>query len=424
MIIIMNLDLDITNYKINDLEKFFKLPSNYTDSIVIEKEERKRSQILKSDEIPQENKDEIVEFLKKAKNLLIKNKKEEPIITREITPIVHTKQEEFIPSKLNPLEKKITTKTLCIDTLFRDNYEKTKSTDYIYKLPVYINNVVSIQLTSFEFPNMIDSFSTENNSNSFEIELFNINTGEYDVNQHVIYSDASYTILIPDGSYMSDTFQTMINNLLQNIDGIGLKFLKVEINEQTNTIIRANDSNIDTVGFFPYDPTDNFYSPNFYFIINFAIKNKPLYKSAGWMLGFRNESYTITKNNIYTNLIDVIPAITYKGYLISESSYGSTLDNYIFVEIDDYNNNYSTNNVISTNTYSYIGKNVLARIVLTSGLHTTITDNASDCILKKREYFGPIKLEKFRIRILNRFGDVIQIKQNDYSFVLELKQLY
>ena len=71
----MNLDLDITNYKINDLEKFFKLPSNYTDSIVIEKEERKRSQILKSNEIPQENKDEIVEFLKKAKNLLIKNKK-------------------------------------------------------------------------------------------------------------------------------------------------------------------------------------------------------------------------------------------------------------------------------------------------------------------------------------------------------------
>ena len=85
------------------------MPPDYTDSIVIEKEERKRSQILKSDEIPQENKDEIVVFLNKAKNLLIKNKKEEPIIKREITPIVHTKQEEFIPSNLNPLEKRTIT---------------------------------------------------------------------------------------------------------------------------------------------------------------------------------------------------------------------------------------------------------------------------------------------------------------------------
>ena len=139
------------------------------------------------------------------------------------------------------------------------------------------------------------------------------------------------------------------------------------------------------------------------------------------MLGFRNETYTIIKDNTYTSLIDRIPSTVYEGFIMSESSYGSTIDNYIFVEIEDYNNNYSTNNVISTNTNSYIGNNILARIVLTSGSHTTITDNAGDFIFKKREYFGPIKLEKFRIRILNRFGDVIQI---NYSFVLELKQIY
>jgi hypothetical protein len=427
----MNLDLDITNYKISDLEKFFKLPTNYTDAIVIEKEERKRSQILKSNEITKENKDEIVIFLNKAKQLLIKTKKEEePIIKREIPPIVHTKQEEFPQSNLNPLEKKTTTKSLCIDTLFRENYNKTKSTDYIYKLPVYINNVVSIQLTSFEFPNMIECFSTENGSNSFEIEVFNVNTGDLDLLGNPIYEDASYTIIIPDGNYVSDTFETILNNMLQNMtndtsSSIGLKFLKVEISLQTNTIIRATNSLIDTKCLYPYDLSDNeFYSPNFYFKVNFGIKNKPLYKSAGWMMGFRNESYIVNKNNTYTNLIDTNKIIIYDSYLRSESSYGSTLDNYIFVEIDDYNNNYPTNTVISTNTSSYIGKNVLARIVLTSGSYTTITDNAGDCILKKREYFGPIKLEKFRIRILNRFGDVIQLKQNDYSFVLELKQIY
>ena len=418
----MNLDLEITNYKISDLESFFKLPPNYTEEIVKEREEAIRSQILKSDELSKDNKNNITTFLNKARQVLIN--KQAPVIKHEDPPIIHTKQEEFIPSELNPLEKRTTTKTLCIDTLFRENHSKTKSTDFIYKLPVYISNIVSMQLTSFEFPNMINFFSSENNSNTFEIGLYNVNTGEYDSSGNQILSDVSYTILIPDGNYMSNTFQTILNNIFQSTDSIGLKFLKAEVGLQTNTIIRVNNSDIDTIGNFPYDVSDNFYSPDFYFQLNFAIENKPLYKTAGWMMGFREETYTITQDNYYVSLIDSLTPIVYEGYLISESSYGSTMDNYMFLEIDDYHNNFPTNTFVSTNTNSYIGKNILARIVLTSGANTIITDNASDCIFKKREYFGPIKLEKFRIRILNRFGEVIQLKQNDYSFVLELKQLY
>ena len=418
----MNLDLEITNYKLSDLETFFKLPPNYTDEIVKEHEESIKSKILNSDELSKENKNNIATFLSKARQLLIN--KQAPVIKHEDPPIIHTKHEEFIPSELNPLEKRTTTKTLCVDTLFRENYSTTKSTDYIYKLPVYINNVVSMQLTSFEFPNMINIFSSENNSNTFEIGVYNVNTGEYDSSGDQILSDVSYTIIIPDGNYMSNTFQTILNNIFQSTDSIGLKFLKAEVGLQTNTIIRVNNTDIDKIGNFPYDLSDNFYSPDFYFQLNFAIENKPLYKTAGWMMGFREETYTVTQDNYYVSLIDSLTPIVYEGYLISESSYGSTMDNYMFLEIDDYHNNFPTNTFVSTNTNSYIGKNILARIVLTSGANTIITDNASDCIFKKREYFGPIKLEKFRIRILNRFGEVIQLKQNDYSFVLELKQLY
>lgn len=418
----MNLDLEITNYKLSDLETFFKLPPNYTDEIVKEHEESIKSKILNSDELSKENKNNIATFLSKARQLLIN--KQAPVIKHEDPPIIHTKHEEFIPSELNPLEKRTTTKTLCVDTLFRENYSTTKSTDYIYKLPVYINNVVSMQLTSFEFPNMINFFSSENNSNTFEIGVYNVNTGEYDSSGDQILSDVSYTIIIPDGNYMSNTFQTILNNIFQSTDSIGLKFLKAEVGLQTNTIIRVNNTDIDKIGNFPYDLSDNFYSPDFYFQLNFAIENKPLYKTAGWMMGFREETYTITQDNYYVSLIDSLTPIVYEGYLISESSYGSTMDNYMFLEIDDYHNNFPTNTFVSTNTNSYIGKNILARIVLTSGANTIITDNASDCIFKKREYFGPIKLEKFRIRILNRFGEVIQLKQNDYSFVLELKQMY
>ena len=196
----MNLDLEINNYKLSDLETFFKLPPNYTDEIVKEHEESIKSKILNSDELSKENKNNISTFLSKARQLLIN--KQAPVIKHEDPPIIHTKHEEFIPSELNPLEKRTTTKTLCVDTLFRENYSKTKSTDYIYKLPVYINNIVSMQLTSFEFPNMINFFSSENNSNTFEIGLYNVNTGEFDSSGNQILSDVSYKIVITNCYFM------------------------------------------------------------------------------------------------------------------------------------------------------------------------------------------------------------------------------
>jgi hypothetical protein len=327
---------------------------------------------MKSDELSKKKKNDIVSFLFEVKKLLIQ--KQKPIIKHEDPPVIHTKQEEFTPSDLNPIEKRTSTKTLCVDTLFRSNYDKTKSTDYIYKLPLPVNNVVSMQLTSFEFPNTIYFFSSYNNT--FEIVLYNVRSNTLDASGRPIFTDESHTITIPPGNYTAPTFIKILNNIFINTNSIGLKFLQVEMNIQIHIIIRANN--------IPYDNTNLNYSPNFYFKLNFEIIHTPLYKTAGWMIGFRKETYTIKKENTYTNIIDANTPIIYKGYLISESTYGSTIDNYIFLEIDDYHNNFPTNTFVSINSTSYIGKNILARIVLTSGANTIITDNAGDGILKKR----------------------------------------
>ena len=417
----MDLDLEITNYSISQLEFFFKLEPNYTEEDITLKEDILKNKIIKIKELTEKKKMEIFKFLNEVKTLLIENKK--PVIKKENPPIIHTKQEEYVSSELNPIEKRTLTKSLCVDTLFRNNYNATLSTDYIYKLPLPINEVVSLQLTSFEFPNIIYYFSSENNSNTFEIILYNVNTGTTDNSGASIFTTETHTITIPDGNYEATVFKTIINNIFLNTSSIGLKFLKIDINLQMQTVIRTFNIQIDTSGYNPYDNSTSYYSPDFYFKLNFGILNKPLYKTAGWMMGFRKETY-INKNNSYISLIDSTIPITYNLYLTSESTYGTKMDNYIFLEIDDYHNNFPTNTFISANTTSYIGKNILARIVLRSGINTIITDNASDGIFKKREYFGPIKLEKFKIRILNKYGEVINLKQNDFSFVLEIKQLY
>lgn len=407
----MNLDLDIKNYKVKDIENFFKLPINYTpEQFKIHVNDTYNR--IKTSELDDYVKEEVLEFIRQAKNMLSQQK---PHIEKPPIDYTTSKIEDYVEGKMNPIEKRSTTKTLCIDTLFRPNYNKTKSTDFLYVLPMNINKVVSIQMTSLEIPNMWNSISAINKSNTFDIELFNVNTGTSII-------DTSCTIVIPEGNYMSDTFQLMMNNIFQSYPVPGLNFLNLEISIQTNTIIRTNVFNYDIDGPYPYNPLGTYYSPDFYFKLNFAIPNQKLYKTVGWMMGFRQETYVVKQS--YTSYADNPTPVIYNNYIKSESSYGSTIDNYLFLDVNDFHNNYPTDLIVSTNETSYLGNSILARIVLMSGANTIVWNNAGDLIFKKREYFGPIKLEKLHIRILNKFGDVLDLRGNDFSIVLEIKQLY
>ena len=43
---------------------------------------------------------------------------------------------------------------------------------------------------------------------------------------------------------------------------------------------------------------------------------------------------------------------------------------------------------------------------------------------KTRIYNGPVTLKKMHIRILDKFGNVIDLNNMDFSFTLELELLY
>ena len=415
----MNLDLDIKNYKTADLEKFFKLPINYTPQDFKEKVNDTYNTIKDSD-IDNETKQKILSFIEEAKNTL---SAKSPILSRKPVEYASTKVQDFVEGAMNPLEKRSTTKSICIDTLFRPNYSKTTSTDFTYVLPAPINKVVSMQMTSLEIPNMWYSFSAINKTNTFDVDLFNVNDGSGNI------VDTSTTITIPEGNYMSGEFQTIMNNIFQSEGTPGLNFINLEISIQTNTIVRANILDYDSSFNFPnilypYDPSSNYYSPDFYFNLRFDIPYQKLYKSAGWMMGFRQTIYTGYPYTTYISYTAKSTPTEFKNYIKSESSYGSNIDNYIFLEVNDFQNNYPTDLIVSTNDKTYLGNNILTRIVLLSGANTIVWNNAGDLIFKKREYFGPVKLEKLHIRIVDRYGDVLDLRGNDYSVVLEIKQLY
>jgi len=370
------------------------------------------------------------------------------VTTNKIVPVQHVSNWDFPNGVINPVERRTITKIVAIDSVFRANYCTTLANDFIWTLPETVKNVVSMKVVSMELPCTWYTVSSAMKSNTFIIRLFNMK-GQANI---------SHIITIPDGNYMSSNFESTIDTYFQNIKQ-GLEFLYVNVDTlSTKTIIRAREKHDDkpeTVNFpKPYDPKDARYSPNFYFILdftsqtikesitntakiattynckNFEIDNKQnkFTKSLGWFMGFRKPYYRITRNQRFVSRTkDPVNPITYLGYVSSESSYGGQLQNYVFLDINDYNSNEIANTFVSSlNNASnrYMGNNIIARVAVSTPFFSVLFNSSIDNVFKKREYLGPVRLKKLQIRLLNKFGDLIDLNNNDFSFALELTVLY
>ena len=470
----MDIDLDISHYEPEDLEAFLHLPTNYDEDDLHDKVMERYQQVHAAINDPVFRR-QFRRFLDAARDQLHALLRGDavppdnaplptpppapsshPLVDKPLLPFVYADNSQYfaVEGKINPLEKHLNTLMLSIDSSFRTNPLGTTSTDFIYTLPVPLKNIVSMQMTAMELPRMFYEFSSKLNNNSFHLSLHNM-VGITDVSGNPL-TDASYTITLPDGNYTSDIFQSVLNNYFVTL---GIDFLMCNVDGITSkTIIRATDP-IDVANNptyqkkSPYEPfnvtyTNNTsntttnavtitrtnvpnpnYSPHFYFLLDFTnTENKTLMENLGWNLGYNHAKYRFDITNTYTNYIfnpsNKTP-IVFKAYGVSESSFGRNYTNYLYLEVDDFHNNNQTNTIYAnTGTHSYISNNLLARISLNNVPYTILEKHGGDNIAKKREYYGPVRLEKLRIRLLNRFGKVVDMNGNDYSFLLELQQVY
>tara|TARA_B100000035_G_C21034760_1_gene570283 strand:+ start:208 stop:1563 length:1356 start_codon:yes stop_codon:yes gene_type:complete len=449
-----NFDLSVDNYTSEELYRIIKTNNDcetYEISININK-------IIKDlKESSQEY--SYVVFLKDIETRLINERKEmetnellQGYVTRlkEVEKIHETYVNKYPKGTINPIEKKTLTQVINIDSLFRSNYDNTDASDFIYTLANPINNVISIRLSSLEIPSIWYSFSNERSNNKFTITVYNIpdiaenknldDTQKYVNNQsnemqnldEIKKKNIQHTITIPEGNYTTEEFQENINNYFLN-KGNGLQCLKFEINEYTgkvnmrckNKLDFDNDDDGNEV-IDIYDSNNKYYSNNFYYILDFGInqnKNNVMEENCGWTMGFRKDIYTITKNNILDDTFSKYPSVTYYNYIESEGAYGTSLNNYFFLSLDDYNKNFK-NSIIAEQNNSIIGSTFIARIPISVPSNSIMNDNGSDRIFKIREYFGPVKIERLRIQIIDKYGKKINLNKNDFSFTIECTQLY
>ena len=72
-----------------------------------------------------------------------------------------------------------------------------------------------------------------------------------------------------------------------------------------------------------------------------------------------------------------------------------------------------------------ITENILAKIPLVNGKFSLIIDeNDSNPLIKIRQYKGPVNISKLDIKLLDKFGNIINLNYMDWSFSLELESLY
>ena len=365
-----------------------------------------------------------------GQHYVIKNKK---------TPVNYIYDYKFPAGDINPVERRLITKTLCFNTLFRSNYMNTQSCDVKWNLPYKLDNIISMRLTDIQLPIQNFMISSKKKNNIFNVQLFNMIS--YTNSSNILLSDGNYNtsvdVIIPDGNYTVTTMANTLNNLFSSLKN-GLEYLYVDINNITSHLIfRAKDDNdavILPIFPFNYSSCNSNYSPNFYYILNFNLIGNTLYNTdnklnLGFLLGFEDITYTINQTNQYifnSGTLDILTStvIIYYAYCEAEITYGSNVSDYFYVYVDDYNNNYYNTITAITNDETYFENNILAKININGNFNQILFGNGSDLILKNREYFGPVNIEKLHIMLLDIYGKPYNLNNNNYSFALEFTILY
>ena len=447
----LDLDLDIGNYSIKDIERFFQLKPRlkYSAADIEQKEYQIREQLLTSGHINKRFKRDLIDFLELAKDWLIyvkcpsarqpsvipKNYKldtmdtprsaeipnrTDELIKRSDTPYVNIQQSDFFPGIVNPLSTRIITKCLNIDTRFRDNIHGTSSSDFLIQLPQKFTKVVSMQLAALEMPVSFYGISKTFGNNYLYLNVNykkiigdtiaeDLPTFTVTTNEDGTYNAAG-AFFIPDGNYSATDLILKVNLLMRplNSDNTYLRPNNIFSYIQLVLDISINGSGSGKVTIAPNGNNAgnvNYINMDFTLGSNGLFDGIDISNKFGWNLGFQKRQY--------------LDLTTYTGETIIEPSN----IRYIFLVVDDFNNSVN-NHFVSAFNKSILGPNILARIPMKGASFSLMMENDFTTLTEPRRYFGPVDIQKLKIQLLDEYGKPVQLNNSDYSFCINLKMLY
>ena len=129
------------------------------------------------------------------------------------------KKDQYTKNELENIKNREHIMSMNVDSLFRDNYTTTTSSDYIFKLPTTIRDVMSMRLVAIELPNTWYTFN-EGVNNIFTIQTYNpridiTDTATGQINFEFKEESKRYNtfeIHIAEGNYGTVDLETLMNN--------------------------------------------------------------------------------------------------------------------------------------------------------------------------------------------------------------------
>ena len=114
---------------------------------------------------------------------------------------------------------------------------------------------------------------------------------------------------------------------------------------------------------------------------------------------------------------------------VGEGIYDSIGNQYLYVVVDDFNYN-NSENVMAIYNESINNSYILARITKTGwapdirGDLWDVNSISNDMSTKVRKYFGPVDIQKLHIKIIDKYGRIVDLNEMDFSMALKLEYLY
>ena len=310
--------------------------------------------------------------------------------------IYNTFPNDVAPGNLNALKRLTQLLNINLNSCFRNNYYRTNPCDFVYSFPSEIRNVLSMRLASIEIPNSWYIFSDLKKNNFFEINIR--------VNQE----DYNYIIKVPYGNYDVESLTHYLNTTYFCESGLNipLKYIRFSIDPH-NLRAKFEIIKLDELLSEKQNLENLENKKNIRFTLKFVENiNQNAMNTFGWLIGFRLGSY-----------IDITECI------ISEGLFDGGGDRYIYVCVNDYQYNNNVSNIVCFDR-SVLNEEVLAKIPMVNGKFSLIINDNNNVLAKIRRYNGPVNLSKLQIKVLDKFGTIIDLNYMDFSLTIELEILY
>lgn len=387
-------------------------------------------------------------------------------MTQKRIGVIQSHPVPIVQGNLNPNLTNVVRRSVCIDSQFRQNIlpyangdtnAPSYNTDYTLDLTDTLSKVVSLRLNSIQIPTSWYAFDYNLGNTCFDCSgtIIDISSGNYTATQLVNILNTQLQPLNIDMSYnintgkidfsnnnTHDTYLTFYKNggvsfcqysctggqkINQNM-GWNLGFRR-EPDPLGNITVKLPQQSITYA-----DVILNVYGPKYFLLVLDDYNNNHLNQS---LVNISNTQFKLDIPNYYNNYtknqkVNDISCV--------EVNLNNTEIRNIPMLIQTFPRTltqaqlYSTNEIIANRkatlnnrTYGPTNSDIFALIPL-NGItslrpepYVVFGPPLQD---SQRSYFGPVNIDRFRVRLLDDKGNLVNLNDNDWSFSLVVEQLY